>query len=118
MTIGIWASVDLVVNPFSRALSGQVDIVANLYCNLALRLNPAFGVADIAVPPPPPPLRRNNRGVTTMSPPAEFPPPSSQVSPIPEPTPSAPEVVKTEPEVRANSGGPKPGRMKLSNPFR
>ena len=46
MVIGIFgAGVDLVVNPYTRAGSGCVEIKAHLFCDVALRWPGAFGVS-------------------------------------------------------------------------
>jgi Phage capsid family len=83
LVVGIWSdSVDVVVNPFTLSHLGQVDIIANLFCNFVLKSPKFFGIMDITidsiVPPTPPPLARQTRS-------AEFPPPPKPAEVSPEP---------------------------------
>jgi hypothetical protein len=58
MTVGIFSNAtDIVINPYRLAPSGQVEIVASLYCSVAIRLAGAFGVGQEQTPPPRGPAR-------------------------------------------------------------
>jgi hypothetical protein len=52
MTIGIWA-VDLVQNPYSRAMTGSVELLVNMFCSVAIRNGRCFGFFEPGAPPPP-----------------------------------------------------------------
>jgi hypothetical protein len=49
--IGIWPGT-ILVNPFSRARSGLVELVADLFCSVAIKRALCFGLCTIEVPPP------------------------------------------------------------------
>lgn len=42
MFIGNWGSLDILVDPYTKSTSGQIRIVANLYCNYVIRRPDAF----------------------------------------------------------------------------
>jgi hypothetical protein len=47
MTVGIWGNAaDVVINPYSRAQTALVELVVNLFCDVAIRLPRAFGIAS------------------------------------------------------------------------
>jgi hypothetical protein len=50
MTVATWA-LDLVINPYTRATSAQVDITANLFANIGIRLAKGFGVITLSFAP-------------------------------------------------------------------
>ncbi len=51
MVIGLFGdSVDLILNPYTRAGSGQTQIVANMFADVGLRLPAAFGCSTAGIP--------------------------------------------------------------------
>jgi hypothetical protein len=52
LVLGIWAS-SLIVNQYSRMAVGLVELVADLYCSVAIRRPACFGIAGITSTPPP-----------------------------------------------------------------
>lgn len=50
MVIGLWGGVDLILNPYSRANSGQTIITASIYTDVGVRLPQAFGRSITPVP--------------------------------------------------------------------
>ncbi len=90
--VGIWSdSATITVNPYTQALSGQVDITADLFCNFCLRNPRFFGVIDIdagSIVPPGQPRTQNTKRLEgpTLAP--------------PEPTAASP----TESELRTTNG--------------
>ena len=53
MVIGIWAA-DVIVNPFTRATGGMVELVLDLFCSVAIRRPEAFGIISTSFSLPPP----------------------------------------------------------------
>src|SRR5260370_30514107 len=51
MVIGLFGNaVDLVLNPFSRAGSGQTQIVCSMFSDVGLRMGEAFGCSTDPIP--------------------------------------------------------------------
>jgi hypothetical protein len=49
LTIAIWAT-DLLVNPYTQATGGLVDLTVNLFCSCGVRMPKAFGMlSDISL---------------------------------------------------------------------
>jgi hypothetical protein len=80
LVVGLFGPVDWVVNPFSKSMAGQVDIVCSIYADVVLRFAPAFGYVMLQVGQPPP-LRRQ----TVSQPPPNGPVTAAPSEPPPDP---------------------------------
>ena len=108
VTIGIFGpAIDLIVDRYSLGTSAQARFFANVWVDCVCRLPEAFSMTIRATAPPP---------LQQQMPPSRFPPPPSP----PQPSLSPEQAVSASgSEVRAqNSGGPRPGKMKVSHLFK
>ena len=106
LVIGIW-SATILVNPYSRATAALTELVADLYCSLAIRRAACFGLATITIPPGPIPLRRAAE-VKVKPGQAELTVKPGKPAVAPEPTPEAPAepASPSEPVVGFGSSDP------------
>ena len=105
LVIGIWAA-DIVNNPYTRAVSGQTELVANLFCSIGIRRPACFGVCSITVPPPF--ARKREVRVTPGAKPIAAPEVTSERPAEPAPAP-APEPPGESSSGQARGSAPKKG---------
>jgi hypothetical protein len=97
LVIGIWAA-DIVNNPYTRAVSAQTELVANLFCSVGIRRPACFGLATIVVPPR---MARQRDELRVTSGKAPIAPPEAP-SPAQEPAPAA--ASESHPGSESSSG--------------
>jgi hypothetical protein len=57
MTIGLWAA-DILINPYTRATGGMVELLLNLFCSVAIKRPGCFGIINTSFSLPPEDSRR------------------------------------------------------------
>jgi hypothetical protein len=48
-TVGVFNALSIIVNPYSQALNGNIEITADLFCDVALRAPKAFAVTSAPI---------------------------------------------------------------------
>ena len=49
VTVGIFGALSIIVNPFTQSLNGNIEITADLFCDVALRAPQAFAVTSAPI---------------------------------------------------------------------